>query len=148
MELNGNTARGRFYFLKIKLKHLAEEARIIRYEEIKTARRIKQLKALGKDTTRLEWRANSLYLHRIGIVRWEARATQLAYCLLRGKAKAVVENGTTIPKHILDKVARMVADYGELEEDGRSINLHHLRLKRAEAITRDWVRGDEVLLRT
>lgn len=54
--------------LKIKLKSLAEEARIIRREESRSR----------------FWR-DELYLHRIGIVRKAARDTHVAYAIIRGK---------------------------------------------------------------
>lgn len=55
--------------LRVKIKSLAEEARIIRFEEKKT----------HNDETR-----ESLYLHRIFVVRNEARAALLAYGYMRG----------------------------------------------------------------
>lgn len=54
--------------LKVKVKSLAEEARIIRKEEKKT----------------VGYRRERLYLHRILDVRMEARASQIAYACLRG----------------------------------------------------------------
>lgn len=64
------------YFLKVKIKSLAEEARIIRFEE-KKARRTALL--------------NELYLHRIIDVREECRAALLAYGYLRGKPLCKIE---------------------------------------------------------
>lgn len=65
-------------FLKIKLKSLAAESRIIRRQELKTR---------GKhDATR-----ESLYLHRIGVVRRAARETHLAYGFIRGRSYKAME---------------------------------------------------------
>jgi hypothetical protein len=63
--------------LKIKIKSLAAESRIIRREEKRHP---------GESYNR-----TSLYLHRIGIVRSEARAALLAYGYLRGKRYAQLE---------------------------------------------------------
>lgn len=82
-------------FLKVKLKSLAAEARIIRKEE---------LRAHGDLRT-------ALHLHRVREVRAEARSTHLAYGFLRGRTHAMVEpNPTTIPNW--DKVRVMVKKYG------------------------------------
>lgn len=105
--------------LKIKAKHLAEEARIIRKEEVK-------------------WRGNDkLYfkLHRKGTVRNEARATQLAIAFLRGVPYEVVERkcydtwkrDTVIVKRIM----AMATKYGN----------ENLRKDMIEVKVRDWIRG-------
>ncbi|NIT57604.1 MAG: hypothetical protein GWN00_15650, partial [Aliifodinibius sp.] len=61
--------------LKVKVKHLAEEARIIRNEEHK-----------NHGDTR-DW----LYLHRIHTVRPECRATHIAYAFAKGTPLEKVE---------------------------------------------------------
>jgi len=68
--------RDRRIQLKVKIKYLAEEARIIRLEERRAASR-----QLHED----------LYRHRIDVVRYEARHCLLAYAFLRGKEYAEVE---------------------------------------------------------
>lgn len=80
--------------LKIKLKSLAEEARIIRKEEKKGTR----------------FRAE-LEEHRKGIVRYEARHTHLAYGFLRGRKLEQIEKN---PKNKPDwnKVRKMIERYG------------------------------------
>lgn len=67
-------------FLKVKIKSLAEEARIIRLEE-------RRAKARGDYET-----LTSLYLHRTKDVRNEARATQLAYGFLKGRTRSEIES--------------------------------------------------------
>lgn len=62
---------------RVKIKSLAEEARLIRREE----RRCK----------RVAWVAGSLRAHRIYVVRVEQRHTLLAYAFLRGTPYSVVE---------------------------------------------------------
>lgn len=89
-------------YLKIKLKTLAVEARIIRAQEKKTN---------GK------WNATreSLYLHRTKDVRGESRATGLAYGFLRGRKRRQIEcKALTEPKW--DRVEAMVKKYGTLDE--------------------------------
>ena len=81
--------------LKIKIKSLAEEARIIRTEERKSK----------------GWIRNSLRLHRIEDVRREARHSLLAYAFLRGVPYHVVENYTETPID-WSKVQRMVSKFG------------------------------------
>lgn len=63
--------------LKIKIKSLAAESRIIRHEERKWP---------GPSTTR-----NSLYLHRVYDVRREQRHSLLAYGFLRNKPYDCIE---------------------------------------------------------
>ena len=66
-------------YLKVKIKSLAEEARIIRKE----THRAKNISI-----------KNGLAEHRKGIVRFEARHTQLAYGFLRGLAYSQMESKT------------------------------------------------------
>ena len=92
--------------LKIKLKHLAEEARIIKHQEQKMR---------GKN-----WGEHSAYFreHRIHGVRPECRATHIAYGFLRGRTYEQIEGSA---KPILDymykdnlwkRVSMMVRMYG------------------------------------
>lgn len=62
-------------FLKVKIKSLAEEARIIRREEKKSANTLR----------------NRLHEHRTYDVRRESRASFIAYGYLGGKSLFVVE---------------------------------------------------------
>lgn len=64
-------------FLKVKVKSLAAEARIIRLEE----------KRAGKNNVVRE----HLHRHRTRDVRMEQRASLLAYAFLRGRPLAAVE---------------------------------------------------------
>lgn len=63
-------------YLKVKIKSLAAESRIIRHEE---------KRAYDND------QREGLYLHRVKDVRHESRASQLAYAYLRGVPFSVVE---------------------------------------------------------
>lgn len=79
--------------LKVKIKSLAAEAKIIRQEE----KRCYDKKC-----------RESLYLHRIGIVRDEARLSQLAYGFLRGKPRSIIEqsNKWINKAKLLDMISR------------------------------------------
>lgn len=82
-------------FLKIKIKSLAEEARIIRKEERKT---------------RVPLR-DDLHIHRVVHVRAESRNASLAYAYLRGRRYRQIEAfAYTVPS--TDQISRMVKKYG------------------------------------
>ena len=122
-------------FLKVKLKALAEEARIIRHEERKRFK------------VRESWvpirQQRALYLHRISVVRPEARATLAAYMIVRGRA--FCERGQR--DHIdWDAVGRMVSKYGHQKTDGESLAEWQAAVTRemgevtvAETMHRSWV---------
>ena len=86
--------------LKVKIKNLAEEARIIRSEERKVS---------GME----KW---ELQHHRRTVVRDEARRSLIAYAIIRGKDPSVNESNDWL-KRSLDKshVSRMVKKYGSTE---------------------------------
>ena len=83
-------------YLKVKIKSLAAEAKIIR-EETKRAR-CPSIK-------------NGLYRHRIDVVRVEARHTHLAYGFLRGKTYHQIEKKAEVAPNWV-KVRKMVEKYG------------------------------------
>lgn len=68
--------------LRIKLKSLAEESRIIRKEEKRTFGPLR----------------NELHNHRINVVRRAARETHIAYGLIRGLTLEQIEPGMTEEK--------------------------------------------------
>ena len=84
--------------LKVKVKHLAEEARIIRTEEQR-----------NYGDTR-DW----LYLHRITGVRPECRATHIAYAFARGvELRKIEKYPEEIPISVWARVAKMVKLYSD-----------------------------------
>ena len=92
-------------YLKVKLKSLAAEAKIIRLEETRSRGGIR----------------NGLHEHRVGIVRFESRHTHLAYAFLRGKEYEQVEKTCKTPPD-WRRVYKMVKKYGSgWDEDGRRI---------------------------
>ena len=81
--------------LRVKVKSLADEAKIIRQEMRKV---------------QIGWVKESLYLHRIGIVRTEARHSQLALSAVRGRPYQHAERKCKSPpdwKKIQDMVKRL-----------------------------------------
>ncbi len=92
-------------FLKVRIKELAEEARIIRKEELKA----KASKHYAK--------LNGLHHHRVQIVRPAARAAQLAYGYLRGRPYRTMEAAPRTEPDWKD-VRRIVAKFGDIPNDG------------------------------
>lgn len=80
-------------YLKVKIKSLAAEARIIRHEELKfpNARLMRKMQWAqpigGRDNPTYQ----GLHIHRVAIVRPEARAALLAYGFLRGRSYRAIE---------------------------------------------------------
>ena len=87
--------KNRRIYLKVKIKSLAEEAKIIRREERKM--KDQDLKA-------------GLHRHRVVEVRVEARLTQLAYAYLSGKTYQQVEPNAKKPVN-WSRVKSMVQRY-------------------------------------
>ena len=91
-------------YLRVKLKSLAEEARIIRIEE-------QRANLAGKYSLQ-----NSLREHRSGVVRTASRETLIAYQFLRGIPYEAFERAgsrTVDWKHVYS----MVKKYGSGTED-------------------------------
>lgn len=92
--------------LKIKSKSLSAEASIIRIEE-RRARAARKTELL-----------TSLHLHRVTVVRWEARATYLARAYLAGQSYSTVEASTKHCKEnefwsrVFPRIVTMVNRYG------------------------------------
>lgn len=106
-------------FLKVKVKSLAAESRIIRLEE----RKAKKCKKGGL--------RESLYHHRINIVRPTARSSNLAYGFMCGVAYLDMER-TCRSAPDWKAVERMITKYGGglhnkalslLEEAKQNVNL-------------------------
>lgn len=117
--------------LKIKNKHLAAEAKIIRFEENKLKRKMK--KATCSRLEKLEDSVNKLSCHRKAVVRVEQRATYLARAFLRGQSVEKLEKWThTDPQFA--RITDMVVKYGPYEI---GLNTVELRAKRHKEII-DW----------
>jgi len=81
--------------LKVKIKSLATEARIIRHAELKTRGALRE----------------ELYLHRVHVVRREARSSLIAYAIIRGKSLEKAETAPRMPPD-WETVRRMCKKYG------------------------------------
>lgn len=88
-------------FLRVKIKSLAAEARIIRREETRWPHGHRELGGI--------W--SQLNSHRRRDVRPEARSAQLAYGLLRGRRYAVME-AKVWEAPDLPRIAYLVGKYG------------------------------------
>jgi hypothetical protein len=105
--------------IKVKIKSLAEESKIIRTEERRALGRRVQPKEVQKADTFLgrdDQLRVSLWQHRTIDVRREARHALLAYAFLRGKPFTSVER---IPKYRLaepdwERVRKLVEKFGSL----------------------------------
>jgi hypothetical protein len=114
-------------FLRVKIKSLAAESKIIRHEEKiaydnrATRRRIAKALRRGLNSEARAYHTNknlydALYWHRKKVVRPEARAAQLAYGFIRGRAYKTIEEKTYIGDYeLLDltkRVTELVNKYG------------------------------------
>lgn len=94
--------------LKIKIKSLAEEARIIRKEENGLDTRV-----FGGELMQRE-----LHHHRIIDVRGAARTSHIAYGLIRGKALDNIEKPIRPRTHsVWDAVRKMIKSYGPVDKE-------------------------------
>lgn len=113
--------------LKVKSKSLAEEGKIIRKE----INRIKEIPG-HKRKHELSKLLTSLYLHNKQVVAVEARATQLAIAMIKGKPYSYVERNTPLATklplfekaRISGKVANMLAKYDR--ENSQAIGLSNI----------------------
>lgn len=124
--------------LKIKSKHLSEEARIIRHEERKLIKQYRwsldQHRNAGNNDEYPRWNDaaftsyRSLNKHRRCDVRNENRATYLARAYIAGKPYNMVEQKRKNEAHfitfILPRVVAMVAKYGTTNIQPRIYNLN------------------------
>jgi hypothetical protein len=117
--------------LKIKSKHLSEEARIIRFEERKLFKQyqwaLNNYRAAGNNDMYPRWDDKafmsycSLNTHRKWDVRNENRATYLARAYIAGvpyntiEQKRNPENENVFQNNILPRVFAMVVKYGPRE---------------------------------
>lgn len=138
-------------FLKVKIKSLAEEAKIIRKEENKLkiikvevpvkdrAGNVIRMRNRRKLAERHLYTFNSMREHRVGVVRSEARNSLIAYAFIRNKPYAVVS-----PKdqRLVDysKVWSMVRKYGPA--DLTNLPGTHEAVKAYETKLDAWFKGE------
>lgn len=90
-------------YLKVKIKSLAEEARIIRREEQRPRR---DMDTCGYSPTR-----TGLWEHRVTVVRNASRNALLAYGFIRGRKYSQIEPSAKT-KPDWEEVKRLVSKYG------------------------------------
>jgi hypothetical protein len=78
-------------FLRIKIKYLAAEARIIKEDTARSRKERRRLLAAGKPLSGFAQAAEGLRDHRLTVVRPAARESQLALAFLRGMPYLRVE---------------------------------------------------------
>ena len=104
-------------FLKVKIKSLVAETRIIQSME-----------------ARHSFWASQMEVHRHGVIRDEMRATLIAYGFVRGRAYEEIEpNALTQPDW--DRVAKMVSRYG-ISYDPNTESYSEFTAKRGEQVNR------------
>lgn len=98
--------------LRVKIKSLAEEARIIRREERRC--RDSLTRTVGHDDQRSALAASfaSLRSHRVTDVRREARYSLLAYALIRGRPFRMTEPKSDVQKLDREKLAGLIRRFG------------------------------------
>jgi hypothetical protein len=109
--------------LKIKNKHLSEEARIIRFEENKIKKHARNVRERQGHQTAddIMKTFHSLRHHRRWDVRNENRATFIARAFIEGKSykqvetKRKPENEYTFIAFVLPRVLTMVNKYGNVQ---------------------------------
>lgn len=132
-------------YLKVKIKSLAEEAKIIKLEERKALRNAKHCKKTQGLEDQVDiWKKtySELKEHRKGIVRSEYRAALLAYGFIRGKTYNQMENNGPFTdcgsvnwsynydhKSIICRVGRLICKYGNLPVDQIYIDKNGNKLK-------------------
>lgn len=101
--------------LKIKSKHLALEAGVIRFEENKLKKQIRYLRDKGMPHIRVEGSLNNICAHRRWDVRNENRATFLARAYIAGKSYKQLEHKVKdynlLVDYIVPRVTSMVKKY-------------------------------------
>ena len=130
--------------LKIKSKHLSEEARIIRFEERKLKKQYRYKLSRGENLKYVdipEWNKFwNIQTHRKTVVRNENRATFLARALLEGRRYDSVErsvhNVSKLYHEIAPRVISMVQKYGNVST------------QEANQLVRDWLDGKDITIPT
>lgn len=101
--------------LKIKSKHLALEAGVIRFEEQKLKKQIRWQMDHQQYDPKLQWKFNSITSHRKWDVRNENRATFLARAYIAGRPYITVEQSVkdqaVLECYIIPRVVAMVQRY-------------------------------------
>lgn len=126
--------------LRVKIKSLAAEARIIRSEEERVARRLQRDAERGLSSSKGTYAGHlalaTLRAHRTVSVRGEARSALLALAVLRGMSYAQVEQSVR-PGNDPDwgRVWSLVRKYGRAQGPEDTLEKRFLAFRSGEAIT-------------
>lgn len=104
----------RLIHLRVKIRSLAAEQKIIRNEEQRVRRR-RSYREKNPEAVAAFW---SLRKHRVGDLGWEVRCSLLAYACLRGRSYESCEPRTcgteseAVWRHRWERVAKIAARFG------------------------------------
>lgn len=116
--------------LKIKLKSLMEEVKIIRHEEDKLK------PAIRKGSEGAAKMVNEMAHHRRWDLRRESRATLLAYGFIRGRSYEQIEPKVThyhVPvevKQRVERIAKMVHRYGSIDWNPEDVGAYQTKVRK------------------
>lgn len=85
----------RLVHLKIKIETASLEAKRIRQEELRWARKLKRARERELPTNNMDQIRESLYLHRTGSLRQHTRSLHLAYGFLKGNTYISMEKNAS-----------------------------------------------------
>lgn len=128
--------------LKIKAKHLAVEARIIRHQENKAKRWAKALTRRGEDNSRAREQIESMCNHRRGKLRRSARMTHLARAFMNNRPYKQVEQ-PKFENRLLEwdyiLIGALVAKYAPRSEP-RFHNIRNANKEQLKELVLEWTR--------
>lgn len=114
--------------LKVKVKSLAAEAKIIRQEEVKAKKSAQWNDVRQNIVERCKYEdiRENLYRHRIDVVRFECRCAELARAFINGVPYRTVErnthDGAYTMGRIQGRVQKLVNKYGKTKVDAETIH--------------------------
>lgn len=114
--------------LRVKEKSLAAEAKIIRQEEIKAKKSATWCRKhqMSGEAERFNKTRESLHEHRIEVVRFECRATNLARAYIKGTPYRSIERSTKTGDYQMGRLKgrmhKLVCKYHNRQEPIEKIN--------------------------
>lgn len=110
--LSSPVIRDRRRELRVKIKSLAQEARIIRAEERRCRESLSRTVGHDEQRAALASAYTSLRMHRVIDVRRESRYSLLAYALIRGRKFRDVERCSPLASIDVAKLTTLVRRFG------------------------------------
>lgn len=117
--------------LRVKIKSLADESRMIRKEERRCLDSLSRTPEANfpEQRSELAYSYRELRAHRIGTVRHESRYSLLAYALLRGRSPESTEPNIDKTKVNKEKLIGLVERFGAI----RTGSLMRMRVQKGQA---------------